>query len=336
MPLLRLRSEERVAAAVAILAAGLFIVAVVVDLPIHFALVFGVAIYFATLFVVRRFVAHRIKPIYQILHSRNAKSKEIERQHKDLAVEVRSELESWAEQSANEIARLKENEKYRKEFVGNVSHELKTPLFSIQGYILTLLDGGLEDESINRKYLQKSEANIDRLINIVQDLEEISRLESYNLILDIERFDIIELVRELVESVEIQAAERQITIKLQCTEDDVFYVLADRKRISQVIVNLLTNSIKYGRVNGITKIHFVDIYDKMMIEIEDNGPGMEKSVLPRIFERFYRIDKGRSRSQGGTGLGLAIVKHIIEAHHQTITVRSTVGVGSTFSFTLNK
>lgn len=335
MPL-KVRSEQRVAAIITLISVALFIIAVVVGGSVVVTLVLGVAVYFTTLVIVRRFVAYRIKPIYRILHNRNAKSVEIEREHKDLAGEVRSELESWAEQSSNEIARLKGNEKYRKEFVGNVSHELKTPIFSIQGYILTLLDGGLDDQEINRKYLLKTEANIERLINIVEDLEEISKLESANLILDIERFDIIELVRELIESLEIQAAEHQITIEPMCTEDDRHYVMADRRRISQVVVNLLTNSIKYGRVGGHTKIHFIDIYDKMMIEIEDNGVGIERSLLPRIFERFYRVDKGRSRAQGGTGLGLAIVKHILEAHYQTITVRSTVGEGTTFSFTLNK
>lgn len=335
MPI-RVRSEQRVAVIVTMIAVVLFIVAVVVQLPVVMAILYGIVVYFVTLFVVRRFVAYRIKPIYQIMHSRNAKSAEIERQHKDVVGEVRSELQTWAEQSSNEIARLKENEQYRKEFVGNVSHELKTPLFSIQGYVLTLLDGGLEDADINRKYLVKTEANIERLINIVQDLEDISKLESANLVLDIERFDIIELVRELAESIELQAAEREITIRLMCSEDDRRYVRADRKRISQVIVNLLTNSVKYGKQGGQTKVHFIDIYDKVMVEVEDNGMGLEKSVLPRIFERFYRVDKGRSRSQGGTGLGLAIVKHIIEAHHQTITVRSTPDVGTTFSFTLDK
>lgn len=335
MPI-RVRSEQRVAVIVTMIAVVLFIVAVVVQLPVVMAIVYGIVVYFVTLFVVRRFVAYRIKPIYQIMHSRNAKSAEIERQHKDVVGEVRSELQTWAEQSSNEIARLKENEQYRKEFVGNVSHELKTPLFSIQGYVLTLLDGGLEDADINRKYLVKTEANIERLINIVQDLEDISKLESANLVLDIERFDIIELVRELTESIELQAAEREITISLMCSEDDRRYVRADRKRISQVIINLLTNSVKYGKQGGHTKVHFIDIYDKVMVEVEDNGMGLEKSVLPRIFERFYRVDKGRSRSQGGTGLGLAIVKHIIEAHHQTITVRSTPDVGTTFSFTLDK
>lgn len=335
MPI-RVRSEQRVAVIVTMIAVVLFIVAVVVQLPVVMAIVYGIVVYFVTLFVVRRFVAYRIKPIYQIMHSRNAKSAEIERQHKDVVGEVRSELQTWAEQSSNEIARLKENEQYRKEFVGNVSHELKTPLFSIQGYVLTLLDGGLEDADINRKYLVKTEANIERLINIVQDLEDISKLESANLVLDIERFDIIELVRELAESIELQAAEREITIRLMCSEDDRRYVRADRKRISQVIINLLTNSVKYGKQGGQTKVHFIDIYDKVMVEVEDNGMGLEKSVLPRIFERFYRVDKGRSRSQGGTGLGLAIVKHIIEAHHQTITVRSTPDVGTTFSFTLDK
>lgn len=333
---IKIRSEQRVALLLTLISVALLIVVLMVELPVLATMVFGVLVYGSTLFVVRRFVAFRIKPIYQILHNRNAKSVEIERQHKDLVGEVHSELESWAQQSSNEIARLKDNDKYRKDFVGNVSHELKTPIFSIQGYVLTLLDGGIDDPEINRKYLLKTESNIERLINIVQDLEGISKLESNNLVLDLERFDIVELVHEIIESIEFQADERRISIVTTCTEDDRYYVTADRKLISQVIVNLLTNSIKYGCHGGTTKVYFIDIYDKMMIEIQDNGTGMERDMLPRIFERFFRVDKSRSRSQGGTGLGLAIVKHIIEAHNQTITVRSAIGQGSTFSFTLNK
>lgn len=333
---LKIRSEERVALLITVASSILFAVAVLAKLPIVAVIIFGIVVYLVTLTTVRHFVAYKIKPIYRIMYQRNAKTSEIERKHRDMASEVKSELQIWAERNSSEIARLKDNEQYRKDFLGNVSHELKTPIFSIQGYILTLLDGGLEDESINRKYLLKTESNIERLINIVKDLEDISKLETSNLTLEQESFDIVSLTQELIESVEFQAHERNIVINTECDEDDRYIVLADRKRISQVIINLLTNSIKYGREGGKTRVHFMDLYDKIMIEVEDDGHGMERDVLPRIFERFYRVDKARSRNQGGTGLGLAIVKHIIEAHKQTITVRSTPNMGTTFSFTLDK
>lgn len=300
------------------------------------ALVTGVVVYLVSRLVIRNYVLFKVKPIYQIVGQRDSSIGELSKQYegKDIATEIRSQLQTWAESNRGEIERLKENEQYRKEFVGNVSHELKTPIFSIQGYILTLLDGGLEDPDINRKYLLKTEQNIDRLINIVQDLEQISKLETNSLTLDIAPFDIVTLVRELVDSVEIQA--RGSSIRIELSTDRPIQVLADRLRISQVVVNLLTNSIKYGKTGGVTKVHFVDMFDRVMIEVQDDGVGIPSAMLPRIFERFFRVDKGRSREQGGTGLGLAIAKHIIEAHRQTITVRSTMGKGSTFSFTLSK
>lgn len=337
MPL-RVRSERRVAAIVALVSGGMTVACSMIEYIYPAALLSVIVVYFTTLFLMRRFVVFRIKPIYQILHQRDSSTHEIETQfrQRDLIVEVRSELETWAQSNQNEIARLRENEQYRKDFVGNVSHELKTPIFSIQGYILTLLEGGLDDRDINQKYLAKAEANIERLINIVNDLEDISRLENSTLTLQMERFDIIELCRELVESVEMQALGRDISLRVEAQAEQRMMVVADHSRISQVVVNLLTNSIKYGKPGGQTVISFIDVFDKIMIEVRDNGVGIERSDLARIFERFYRVDKSRSREQGGTGLGLAIVKHIIEAHRQTITVRSTPGTGTTFSFTLNK
>lgn len=293
--------------------------------------------YLLTTAVIKSYEIFRIKPIYRIVQSNEASSSEIDSLYKgkDLVTEVRSDLQIWAKSNSNEIARLKEMERYRKEFLGNVSHELKTPIFSIQGYVLTLLDGAMEDPAINHRYLLQTEKNIDRLINIVNDLEYISRLETSNLTLDKERFDIIELACEIADSLEIQAQGRRITIRIDNPTDGQILVVADRKRISQVLVNLMTNSIKYGIEDGVTVISFIDMFDRVMVEVKDNGVGMERSVLPRIFERFYRVDKSRSREQGGTGLGLSIVKHILEAHHQTITVRSMPGRGTTFSFTLD-
>lgn len=292
--------------------------------------------YLTARFCFNLFVRYRIKPIYQVLLSKNVKTHELPPAG-DLVEEIQDELNLWAEKNAQEIARLKENERYRKEFLGNVSHEIKTPIFTVQGYILTLLDGGLEDKNINRKYLERSEKSIDRLINIVQDLEEISKLESGMLVLDQERFDIVALVHEIADAVEMEATAHRITVKVGSgVSQPPVYVFADRRRIGQVVTNLLTNSIKYGREGGCTTISFIDMFDRVMIEVADNGVGIAEENIPRVFERFFRVDKSRSREQGGTGLGLAIVKHILDAHGQGITLRSKPGEGSTFSFALAK
>lgn len=245
------------------------------------------------------------------------------------------EIVAWAEDRKEEIERLKKLEVYRKEFLGNVSHELKTPIFNIQGYVLTLLDGGLEDPSINRNYLIRAEKSVDRMITIIEDLEAISQLETGELQLEIERFDLGALMKDVIDAQEMKATEKGIMLTMP-EESKPLFVIGDRFRIRQVIVNLIVNSVKYGKEYGETKIRFYDVGDTVLIEIADNGIGIAKKHLPRLFERFYRVDKGRSREQGGTGLGLAIVKHIIEAHNQTIEVMSTEGVGTVFSFMLKK
>jgi len=288
--------------------------------------------------IFRKFVIYQIKPIFQIVFSRTIKTRELEdsllKQHNILAV-VRSELSVWAEHNQMEIERLKEIEKYRRDFLGNVAHEMKTPIFNIQGYITTLLDGGLQDPSINRKYLERSEYSIDRLINIVTDLDEISRLESGVLKLKIEQFDVVALTREIMEELEMEAGKKNIRMSMVSAAHPVA-VHADRYYIGRVLVNLIINSIHYGNRNGYVKISFIDMLDKVIVEVSDNGTGIAKDDIPRVFERFFRADKSRSRENGGTGLGLSIVKHIIEAHHENITVRSALGRGSTFSFTLSK
>jgi two-component system phosphate regulon sensor histidine kinase PhoR len=248
---------------------------------------------------------------------------------------LNAEILAWADDRKNEIERLKKLEVYRKEFLGNVSHELKTPIFNIQGYVLTLLDGGLEDPSINRNYLVRAEKSVDRMITIIDDLEAISQLETGELQLDPERFDLTALVKDVVDAQEMKASERGIALVMP-DENRPVYVFGDRFRIRQVLVNLIVNSVKYGKPNGETRIRFYNAGDTISIEVSDNGIGIAKQHLPRLFERFYRVDKSRSREQGGTGLGLAIVKHIIEAHNQTISVMSTEGVGTVFSFTLKK
>ena len=291
------------------------------------------------LFIIRKYVAYKLKPIYSIVLSRDVHTTEILSELKDKRVEnIGEELTAWADTNDKEIARLKEAERFRKQYLGNVAHELKTPIFNIQGYISTLLDGGLEDELINRKYLERAEKSIDRLINIVNDLDTISKLESSMNKLNLEKFDIVALAREIAEQAEIEADRKHIRITVKGSENlpSPFWVQADKHYIGQVFVNLIINSIRYGKEGGQTRIRFRDMLDKILIEVEDNGLGIGKEDLPRIFERFYRTDKGRSREQGGTGLGLAIVKHIIEAHGERISVRSEPGVGSTFSFTLKK
>lgn len=248
---------------------------------------------------------------------------------------LNQEIMAWADDRKNEIERLKKLEVYRKEFLGNVSHELKTPVFNIQGYILTLLDGGLEDPSINKNYLMRAEKSVDRMISIIDDLEAISQLETGELQIESERFDITLLVKDVIDAQEMKATNRGIILSMQEVAKPVF-VYGDRFRIRQVLVNLIVNSVKYGKEYGETKIRFYDVGDTVMVEIADNGIGIAKEHLPRLFERFYRADKSRSREQGGTGLGLSIVKHIIEAHNQTIDVMSTEGAGTVFSFTLKK
>jgi len=238
------------------------------------------------------------------------------------------------ESREKELAHFENLDSYRKEYLGNVSHELKTPVFNIQGYIDTLLNGGLEDVTINFEYLHRAEKSIDRLINIIDDLETITQMESGELHLDIDVFDIANLCKDIYASMELSASKRNIKLELAKRYDKPVHVKADKFRIRQVLGNLVTNSIKYGKENGTTLITLSYLNDDVILEIEDNGDGIPAKHLPRIFERFYRIDKGRSREQGGTGLGLAIVKHIIEAHEKSIKVESDVGKGTKFTFSL--
>jgi len=223
---------------------------------------------------------------------------------------------------------------YRKEYLGNVSHELKTPIFNIQGYIDTLINGGLHDPEINIGYLQRAEKSVDRLINIIDDLETITQLESGDMHLEMEKFDVAALVKDIYFALELNASKKNILLLLTKKYDKPIYVVADKFRIRQVFVNLIMNSIKYGVENGSTTISISNYEDDVIIEVSDNGTGIEEKHLPRLFERFYRIDKGRSREQGGTGLGLAIVKHILEAHNKSITAQSKIAKGTKFTFSL--
>ncbi|MBO5216867.1 MAG: sensor histidine kinase [Alistipes sp.] len=291
------------------------------------------------LLMMKAYVAYKLKPIYSMVLSRDVHTTEIVDEMKDKHVEnISEELTAWANDNDKEISRLKDSEAFRKQYLGNVAHELKTPIFNIQGYISTLLDGGLEDELINRKYLERAEKSIDRLINIVNDLDTISKLENDMNRLKMERFDIVALAKEIVEQLEMEASKRNIQLIVKGADSlpSKFWVVADKHYSGQVLVNLIINAIHYGKEGGFVKVKFRDMLDKVLVEVEDNGVGISKEDLPRIFERFYRVDKGRSREQGGTGLGLAIVKHIVEAHGERMNVRSELGEGTTFAFALKK
>ncbi|MBN2519011.1 MAG: sensor histidine kinase [Bacteroidales bacterium] len=294
--------------------------------------------YIITFRVITNFILEKINPIYKSILDLNLPDRIIRKkfEEKDAVKEVNKDVIDWAKKRQKEIKKLKNQEKYRKEFLGNVSHELKTPIFNIQGYILTLLDGGIEDSEINKSYLQKAEKSINRMISIVEDLEHISELESEVLKLKIKKLNIVSLFKEAFEMQEMHAKERKIKLVFNTDYDKQVLVKADREKILNVINNLLNNSIKYGKEKGKTKVSFMDMGNHILVEVADNGIGIAKKDIPRIFERFYRTDKGRSRDMGGTGLGLSIVKHIIEAHNQTINVRSTKGEGSSFTFTLEK
>ena len=247
------------------------------------------------------------------------------------------EIDAYAKNKKLELEALKIREEYRKEFIGNVSHELKTPLFTVQGYISTLIDGAAEDPQIRDKYLKRADKGVDRLIYIVKDLDMITKLEVGDANLTFETFNIIECITNVFELLEIKAENKNISLLLDKDYPAPILVNADRQRIQQVLTNLVVNSIKYGHQNGTTEISVEDLNsDKLIVRVTDNGQGVESSHLTRLFERFYRVDKSGSREEGGSGLGLSIVKHIIEAHEEKIYVESKFGIGSEFSFTLQK
>lgn len=290
-------------------------------------------------YYLRKYLYRKVKIIYKNIHRhklQNNEKRDFVNMNSNVLDDVEQEVEQWAAVQEKEAEQLKTWQEYRRKFLGDISHELKTPIFNIQGYLETLLEGGLEDEAINKNYLLRAAKNVDRLNTIVEDLESISRLESGELILDIQPFDIKTLTEEVFDDLEIKAKERKIRLQLKPGADLGFMVKADREYIRQVLTNLVNNSLKYGKDGGVTKVSFYDMDKFVLIEVADTGIGIAAEHLKHLFDRFYRVDKSRSREQGGSGLGLAIVKHIVEAHKQTINVRSTPGLGSTFGFTLEK
>lgn len=285
---------------------------------------------------VQKFIYRRVKKIYDDLTLLESATFRQKRVTTDMAT-LTQEIDKYARDKKLEIETLKVREEYRKEFLGNVSHELKTPLFTVQGYILTLIDGAINDKNIREKYLDRASKGVERLIYIVKDLDMITKLEVGDLRLDIEVFDIVELVAGVFEMFEMKCAKKKITLTFDRDYKEPIFVVADKERVQQVVSNLIVNSIKYGREKGTTEVSIENlIKNKVIIRVTDNGEGIIKANIPRLFERFYRVDKSGSRKEGGSGLGLAIVKHIIEAHDEKIFIDSEFGVGSEFSFTLEK
>jgi two-component system, OmpR family, phosphate regulon sensor histidine kinase PhoR len=299
------------------------------------ALVF-LAVYIMVRFQLNDFIFQKINPLYKTIGNLKEENDQPKTNGKEDAIEdLNKEVEDWASGKTRELDQLREMEAYRREFLGNLSHEMKTPIFNIQGYINSLLEG-TEDQTTCRTYLERAGKSLKRLINIVSDLDVISGLDSGEVKIQFGVFDIVELSQEVFELQEMRAKKEGIKLKLKKRKYEKILVHADRKRIQEVLINLVINSIKYSSKNGVTTVDFIDMDDQVLVEVEDNGIGIPNNELPRIFERFYRVDRSRSRNQGGTGLGLAIVKHVIEAHNQSINVRSVEGKGTCFAFTLNK
>jgi len=299
-----------------------------------FPLVSGLVSFFLFYYLIEKFINQKIKLIYRIISSQKLSSTNDYKLGQDVLENLTVETAEWAITQKNQMDHLQKQDEFRKEFLGNLAHELKTPVFSIQGYILTLLEGGLEDENVNRNFLERALSGVDRITSLLEDLDDISRFEYEDYHLKIRSFDIITLVNEVFNNVYGKAGEKEVELKFNKRYQPIF-VNADKGKIAQVLINLITNAISYSEKNTVVEVRFHTI-DKstVLVEVSDSGIGIDEKHLSRLFERFYRVDRSRQRNVGGSGLGLAIVKHIVEAHNQTINVRSTAGKGSTFSFTL--
>ena len=284
------------------------------------------------------YIQDRVRIIYKTIRRLKGSTSHVHLDMgQDIVEQVNRDVMTWADSQIEEITTLREADTFRKEFIGNLAHELKTPIFNIQGFILTLLEGGLNDPEINRKFLLKAAKNVDRMAGLLEDLDVITKMEAGNLDIDLVPFDLLDIVRETIESLEPKAKRNNITLNIKKGMDaSTVMVMGDAAKLVQVLTNLVVNSINYGSEGGSTEIRYYDAEDSILVEVADTGIGIREEDLPRVFERFYRVDKSRSRHAGGSGLGLAIVKHIMEAHGQSINVRSTYGEGSTFSFTLEK
>jgi two-component system phosphate regulon sensor histidine kinase PhoR len=292
-------------------------------------------------YLMERYVYSKIKIIYKLIHhlklGSDLKGALGTRVSDDPINDVQQQVRQWAFDKKLEIDALKGQEKFRREFLNNVSHEFKTPLFAINGYLEALQDGMMEeDPKLAKNFLDKAVKNLDRLSYLIKDLDEISKIERGDIEMNFQRFDLSILIIEVIDFLEIKAKKNKIDLVFKDKYNRHFMVYADREKIRQVFVNLISNSLKYGKENGHTFIKLFELHNQILVEITDDGIGIDEKNLPRLFERFFRTDKSRARSIGGSGLGLAIVKHILESHQQTITVRSTLDIGSTFAFTLEK
>ena len=309
-------------------------------LGIGAVLVFGIVMFVISFFIIQYraeyFIYQRVKKLYQNISILDVN--DLERKNVTTDVEaLTNSVQKYVEERSEEIAVLTQRDSFRRDFLGNVAHELKTPLFTVQGYILTLIEGAAEDEEIRTKYLARANKGVERLTSIIKDLDMIAKLETEGMKMNMETFNILELIQNVFDLFEMKAKKRNITLMFDRIYDFPHFVKGDVERIEQVLINLVVNSIKYGKVGGITKVS-IETYNpnKFIIKIIDDGEGIKQEHISRLFERFYRVDQSRSREQGGSGLGLSIVKHIIEAHNETILLKSDYGKGSEFSFTLEK
>jgi two-component system phosphate regulon sensor histidine kinase PhoR len=304
---------------------------VIIFIPVISALVVFILFYA----LLKNFIQNRLHLIYKSIQTKQQvvpfKGSTIDNLISTVEIDVRN----WQKNKNKEITKLRDQEQFRREFLGNLAHELKTPVFAVQGYILTLIEGGIDDQQVNVQFLERASRATDRIVNILEDLDQIAKLEVDALKIEMRSFEIIDLIKEIVETLELKAKEKNISLRFHNDLSSI-YVTADRNKISQVLTNLINNAISYGKIDGEVVISAVPIDDLVTIEVKDNGIGIDTEHFPRLFERFYRVEKSRNRNEGGTGLGLAIVKHIIESHQQSINVRSSIGIGSTFSFSLKK
>lgn len=310
------------------------------EIPLVWLLLYFLITFLLSAFIlqyrVEKFIYSQIKKIYnnvRLLDEKNFTKPAITT---DMEV-LKKEVERFAHDKKLEIETLNIRENYRKEFMGNISHELKTPLFTVQSYILTLLDGAMKDKKVRKEYLKRANKGVERLIYIVKELDMIAKLEVGGLVLNRENFNIVEAVQNIFDLLEMKAGKKNISLVFDKDYKDIILVNADKERVEQAISNLLVNSLKYGKQDGTTELSFENILkSKILVRITDNGEGILKENMPRVFERFYRVDKSGSRKEGGSGLGLSIVKHIVEAHNEKIYLESQFGIGSEFSFTLEK
>ena len=284
----------------------------------------------------KRYIFKRIRKIYDEFSVLN--EDELSKEYATTDIDALSKsVQEYVQEKRIEIKNLTERDSFRKDFLGNVSHELKTPLFTVQGYILTLIEGGVNDKLIRDKYLDRANKGVERLVAIVKDLDMIAKLETEGLGMNMEVFNIIDLTQNVFDLLEMRAKKRNISLQFDAVYDFPIFVRGDKERIEQVLINLVVNSIKYGKTNGITSVGIESHNEnKFIVKIKDNGEGIKKEHIPRLFERFYRVDQSRSREQGGSGLGLSIVKHIVEAHNEKVLLKSTFKKGSEFSFTMKK